>query len=350
MKILFPAWNIDPVNWARLKNTLQPIAAHNELTVIYPNHYPELTEPWANFIAVPSYQTIRMVDLQALTDFALKIIMQLDTFDMVYCFSSGPYFQLINLMLAKLGKVPCVMHINGNGALARSFFMQAGEKLQQDAVDLLGLNSTDVLVPISSNLERVMQKLVIEPARVAPPVPFSVDLDIFNPGPQPSKLCIGYAGRISPEKGTPFLLQLMAETPELKYRMAGPIEKMEGTFPENCSYTGVFEHYEMRYFYVMNSVMVLPSHGEGISALLLEAYACGRPVIGTPECHPEELPLIGWEVPMEKEAWLKTLRSVTTKEAAKRGREARAFIEKKWPSWEDFGTAMQAHFERAHAG
>lgn len=342
--ILFPAWNMDPVNWARLQNTLKPIAERCDLVVVYPDHIPEVNEPWATFIHIPSFRRFKLVDMQSMTDYVIKIIMKAPNFDMVYCFSSGPFFQLVATLLAIITERPCVMHINGHGALARSFFMTEMEKKKEDSVDTLGLNNVDAIVPISSHLRDVMKARVLDPTRVLEPVPFSVNLEAFKPAPLPSKLCIGYAGRISPEKGTEFLLQVMAETPETKYRAAGPIEKMTGTFPDNCHYTGVFEHHEMSHYYYLCSLLALPSAGEGISALILESYACGRGVLATPESHPEELPIIGYEVPRDLEAWTNAIRQLDHAELVKKGQEARTWIEANWPSWDDFGDRMTEIF------
>ena len=344
-KVLFPAWNMDTINWARLQNTLRPIAQRNDLVVVYPDHLPEVKESWATFVRIPTYRNFKLIDMISLTEYVTKIIMKTGDFDLVYCFSSGPFFQLIAVLLAEMANKPCVMHINGHAALSRTFFMTPLRKMQEDAVDTLGLNSVDVIVPICSHLRDVIKARVINPDLVLEPVPFSVDLEAFQPGPMPSKLCVGYAGRISPEKGTEFLLKVMAETPEMRYRIAGPIEKMEGKFPDNCNYTGMFEHHEMPFFYALNSIMTLPSHGEGISALILEAYACGRGVIATPEAHPEELPIIGYEVPLELEPWKKAIQKLTMAKVAKKGIEARKWIEKEWPSWDDFGIRMSQIFK-----
>ena len=343
-RVLFPAWNMDSINWARLQNTLKPIAERNELLVIYPDHIPEVSETWATFIRIPSYRQFRMVDMQSLTDYVVKILMKAPDFDVIYSFSSGPFFQMISTVIARMSGRPCIMHINGHGALARSFYMKAVEKLKEDVVDTITLNNVDRLVPISSHLRDVIRERVLDPSRVIDPVPFSVDLEAFQLGPMPSKFCIGYAGRISPEKGTEFLLQVMAETPEIKYRVAGPIEKLDGKFPDNCNYTGVFEHFEMFHFYHLCSILTLPSYGEGISAQILEAYACGRGIICTPEAHPDELPVFGYEVPLDLEAWKKTVRNISNMEALKKGRQARQWLEENWPSWDDFGDRMTKIF------
>ena len=69
------------------------------------------------------------------------------------------------------------------------------------------LGNVDAIVPISSHLRDVIRARVINPDLVTDPIPFSVDLKAFQPAPMPTKLCVGYAGRISPEKGTEFMLK-----------------------------------------------------------------------------------------------------------------------------------------------
>jgi len=312
--------------------------------VAYPDHVSEVHESWAEFVRIPSYRQYKLVDMMSLTDYVLKIIMTVPDFDVIYSFSSGPFFELIAVLISQMSNKPSVMHINGNGALARGFFMDKTQKLKEDAVDLLALNNVDAIVPISSNLEEVMKNLVLNPERVRSPMPFCVDFDAFPPGPLPDKLCIGYAGRISPEKGTDFLIDVMRETPEVRYRLAGPIEKMTGTFPDNASYKGTYDHHEMKYFYYLCNILALPSYGEGISAQILESYACGRGIICTPEAHPEELPVIGYELPLEAELWRTKFRSLDVETTAKIGREARDWIKDNWPSWDEFGVGMSTIF------
>jgi glycosyltransferase involved in cell wall biosynthesis len=220
------------------------------------------------------------------------------------------------------------------------------DKLLQDTVDRFTLNNVDLVVPISSVLRDAMLQRVKSAAAVSEPVPFTVDTKHFSPYPSlPEKVVVGYGGRVSPEKGFPFFAHVMEATPQLSYRLAGPFQMNLG-LPDNCHYDGIMSLLDMPGFYAKCSVLALPSFGEGIPGMILEAYACGRPVVVTPESLPPCLPCFGWTVGRDVAEWKRALEGITQGEVQRYGEEARRWVTSQWPSWSDFAVTMREKFEQ----
>lgn len=340
LRVIFPMWGFAPQQFWRMEALLKSVAAHVELEIFHPQDKTPPEVPWANFKDVDPLCNLQRID-QTLA-YAQHIVMKMADFDVLYCFSGGPHFQLLYGFIAHMAKKPAVMHLNGNGALARTYALGPYECAAQDALDVTSLNMMHAIVPISSNLEGIIRAKVSNPDRVMAPIPTSVDTDYFIPTELPRELVIGYGGRLSPEKGTGFLKDLMALTSDVRYRIAGPIQT-DFTFPENCHYMGELRYQDMTNFYGGASVVILPSWGEGLSGNILEAYSCGRPVIVSPQAHPPELEVHGWELPLDLGAWVELIHSLEKGDLTEKGAMARAYI-KKWPTWAEYGEKLKQVF------
>jgi len=339
VRVAFPAWNTDKYNWDRVAAALKPLSAVCDLEVFSYGPLPEAD--WCRFTRInpPS-------DLLSLYDMArdaVQVVTALDDFDLLYCWSGGAYFQVFCSLIAQVAGKPMVMHVNGDGALSRKHHCRPMDRVLQDAVDRLSLNDVDLLVPISSVLKQAVEARV-KHGRVSEPVPFCVDAEHYKPLPFPEEFCIGYAGRVSPEKGFPFFTKVMESAASRKFRLAGVLQ-MAMQFPENAHYMGCLSLRDMLGFYRLSSVVALPSYGEGIPGIVLEAYACGRPVIVTPESLPSELPCFGWSVPHNVGEWKRTVEAITQAEVEEKGAAARAWLVENWPSWTDFAVTMKGKFE-----
>lgn len=340
MKVIFPMWGFAPQQFWRMEALLKSVADQVDLEIFHPQNKEPPDVPWANFKAVDPLCNLQRID-QTLA-YAQHIVMKMADFDVLYCFSGGPHFQLLYGFIAHMAKKPAVMHLNGNGALARTYALGPYECAAQDALDVASLNMMDAIVPISSNLGEIIRAKVSNPDRVGAPVPASVDTEYFTPTELPRDLVVGYGGRLSPEKGTAFLSDLMSLTSGVRYMIAGPIQT-EFLFPKNCYYMGELKYRDMINFYDSASVVTLPSWGEGLSGNILEAYSCGRPVIVSPQAHPPELEVHGWELPLELEEWVELIHSLERDDLVEKGVQARAYIEK-WPTWADYGEKLKQAF------
>jgi glycosyltransferase involved in cell wall biosynthesis len=343
MRILFPMWVVNPMTWPRMRDPLKAIARHADLEILLSTREPLPKAPWAKFTSVLPWPEI--TNIKSTLEFAQRVLMGCRDFDLIYCWSGGPYHELIAAEIAELAQKPIVMHINGDGHLARGFFLDPLEKLKQDTVDRIALNAMTRIVPISSTLQERIKTRIGDPENVTSPVPFSIDLHHFRPSPHPREVTYGYSGRLSPEKGLDFLLDLIREKTHRGFRAVGPIEVPNRQIPDNLHYDGVLDYQDMPDFYEKVSAVLLPSYGEGIPGSILEAYATGRPVIVTPEAHPPELAVYGWEIPRDIDAWRETMATISREQIMRRGRDARKYIETKWPTWDKYAETMMRIFQ-----
>lgn len=340
IRVVYPGYHVDNYNWDRVRNILIPLSKLVDLTVYYFEDQPRPTENFCKFVAVPR------PDMRLYSAGVLDVVKNLPDFDLLYCWSGGAYDQLLHVLTAQLAKVPIVMHINGDAHLSRRKHIGVdftwAMKFLQDAVDRMTLNNIDCIVPISSNLQKVIMSRVKNINRVSNPLPFTVDTDQFKPHKFPNSIIAGYAGRISPEKGFPFLTNVMNST-QRNFRMCGPVQ-MRIVMPQNCRYDGLLSLQFMYAFYAACSLITLPSHGEGIPGMILESYACGRPVIVTPEALPPEIPCFGWSVDRNVQSWKSTLESITQDEIEQKGKLARDWILEHWLSWDEFANELVNRF------
>ncbi|OLP18781.1 glycosyl transferase family 1 [Leptolyngbya sp. 'hensonii'] len=119
-------------------------------------------------------------------------------------------------------------------------------------------------------------------------VPFGAPIEYFQPQPKPDdRFRVLFVGRVGPRKGVHYLLQSWKSLhlPDAELLLVGLNE-----FPEPwlSPYEGLFRyvpsvpHASLNQYYSSASVLVLPSLVEGMPLVLLEAMACGIPLITTP--------------------------------------------------------------------
>jgi len=93
---------------------------------------------------------------------------------------------------------------------------------------------------------------------------------------------VGFAGRLTPEKGIFDFIELARLTPDYEFRVAGKQTAILDSvdIPHNLKFEGLLGASQMENFYLRAKVIVFPSRWyEGFPMTLLEAFSCKTPVI-----------------------------------------------------------------------
>lgn len=261
--------------------------------------------------------------------------------DVFYCLSGmqepAHYF-------SKATDIPYVVRLRGNHFKVRETMNITWWKKRIDNyLDTKFLVEADLVIPISSNLKEEAILWGVPISKVSYVVGLGVDTNLFKPAnvDREDGFVVGYAGRISPEKGVDRIISIAKQLPEIQFIIAGK-NQMPHMFPprlKNLTYLGELPLSKMPWFYNNCDLIILPSYTEGLPNVLLEAYACGKPVLATPEAFPfREIPLFGNTADFEK--WGEEIPRLLNDEPRFEylGKWARRFVvEQKCFTWNSFG-------------
>jgi phosphatidylinositol alpha-mannosyltransferase len=128
-------------------------------------------------------------------------------------------------------------------------------------------------------------------------LPNGVDVARFSPGAPPARLGPGptvvCVGRLDPRKGVAHLIDalpaLAAQVPDVRLVVVGdgPLRRRlarraRRTAPERVSFRGAVAPGELAGYYTGADAVCCPAtHNESFGIVILEAMACGRPVVAT---------------------------------------------------------------------
>ncbi|MCP5373309.1 MAG: glycosyltransferase family 4 protein [Hyphomicrobiales bacterium] len=155
------------------------------------------------------------------------------------------------------------------------------------------LARADGLVAVSAALARRMTDLGADPARLAV-LRNGVDLDRFRPpagdrAPDPAAPRILSAGNLVPLKGHDLVIGALAALPGARLRIAGDgpergnlaRQAADLGVADRVTFLGKVAHGDMPALYGDADVLVLASSREGMPNVVLEAMACGTPVVAS---------------------------------------------------------------------
>ena len=263
-------------------------------------------------------------------------------------------------LCCRVQKIPYLVNITGLG----SAFENDGlvRKIVVLLYKIALKNARCVFFQNRANQE-IFEKLHIrgKKARLVPGSGVNLDRHCFKEYPSKEKtMILLYVGRVMKEKGIDELLYAAAkirkEYPEVAFRLVGNYED---------DYKDVIEQYEKEKivahtgyqkditpYYQEASAIVMPSYHEGMSNVILEASASGRPVLasqipGCQEGFEDGVTGLGF-VPRDREALLETLRkfiSLSHEERVRMGKNARIKMEKEF----DRRKVVQIYMEEIHA-
>lgn len=225
----------------------------------------------------------------------------------------------------KMG-VPYVVRLRGNHREVRK--AAKVNVIRGKALNFLetrGLKKANLVIPNSRDLAKRAVEWGVEKEKITSPVYNGIDSRMFRPMnvDRSEKFTIAYAGRISMAKRALHLLKIAENLPSVHFIVAGG-KQMDVDFPSNVEYLGRLPFSEMPNFYNKADLLILPSATEGFPNTVLEAYACGKPVLVAREAFPEELKVFGSKADInEFESEIKALKKVDLKAV---GRQARLYV------------------------
>lgn len=167
------------------------------------------------------------------------------------------------------------------------------------------LIGADRVIAVSEDLADRARDLGVAEERLRQ-IPNGVDCELFRPAtrtPGEGGWRLIYCGRYDPAKGIDELLQalkgLRAEGRDVHLDLVGGgATALKNDFPERAAQLGVGDRVrfidevpwrQMPALFGAADIFVLPSHSEGLPLSLLEAFACGLPVVTTRCGGPEEV-------------------------------------------------------------
>lgn len=264
--------------------------------------------------------------------------------DVVYSLS-GPCEQLFSRDFSSWRRVPYVLRLRGDfEAEIPQVIKNRLKRAFNSRLQLRGIKSADLIIPISKKL---MRKAVEEWSckHVTEPAPIGVDTEFFKPmnvkRENKDTMTVLYAGRISPEKGILRFLNIAEQLPNIKFIVAGRLQ-MDVKFHKNAEYYGWVPFHEMPKTYNKCDLVILPSLTEGFPCTILEAYACGKPVLAAKEAFPEELKIFGAVCDIEE--FEEKLKQWDLHKLREMGYEARKYVIRSF-TWKKFGESIVKHLE-----
>ena len=248
-------------------------------------------------------------------------------------------------LCCRLKRIPYIANITGLGSV-----FENGGMVQKIVVLLykLSLKKASCIFFQNKKNQEIFEQHGIygRKARLVPGSGVNLDRHAFEEySSKEEKMIFLYVGRVMKEKGIEELLYaakvLCEENPQVIFRLVGNYEEDYKDIVEQYEKEGILEligyQKEIHPYYQEAAAVLMPSYHEGMSNVILEASATGRPVLASniPGCQEGfEDGITGFGFPpRDKEALLEALRKfvkLSEDERAQMGKNARAKMEREF--------------------
>lgn len=220
-----------------------------------------------------------------------KLIHTRTDFDIIHAHSHLFYSTNLCSLVRKIGSVPLVITTHGLiGQTAPYWF----SNLYLKSMGKFTLNCADRIISYTTVEKKTLIKLGIDKKKIKV-IPNGVDTNLFLPiEKQETELIrILWIGRFVPGKGVEYLIDafntLIKDFPNVKLNMIGkgPLKKNIEQKIQDLDLRGSINikefvpNTDLPETYQNSEVFVLPSLNEGVPRTILEAMACGVPVVCT---------------------------------------------------------------------
>jgi glycosyltransferase involved in cell wall biosynthesis len=188
---------------------------------------------------------------------------------------------LVGTWLGRLTNKPLVTTLHGSDVrLARTVaFARPGFRHV--------MHRSTVVTAVSRWLASEAQQVVSAPAPIVAPMPVAVDL--FTPGGKRSRDRLLFVGRLNKQKGIELLLHAISRIPDRSISLdvvgdgedRAALEALAGALGagDRVRWHGALPHDRLPDFYRAAAALVVPSIGEGLGLVAVEAQLCETPVI-----------------------------------------------------------------------
>jgi alpha-maltose-1-phosphate synthase len=145
----------------------------------------------------------------------------------------------------------------------------------------------DHIFVASSITQQSLLKEGVSPNKITV-IPYGAPIDYFQPQPKlDTTFRALFVGQVGPRKGVHYLMQVWQELqlPQAELMLVGVNQFSKSwlsQLPNGVRYIPSVPHSTLNQYYSNANVFVFPSLVEGFGLVLLEAMACGIPVITTP--------------------------------------------------------------------
>ena len=263
-------------------------------------------------------------------------------------------------LCCRMKRIPYIVNITGLGSV-----FENGGMVQKIVVFLykLALKKASCIFFQNAKNQEIFKKygILAKKTRLVPGSGVNLDRHAFEEySSREEKMIFLYVGRVMKEKGIEELLyaakRLCNEYPEVIFRLVGNYEENYKDIVEQYEKEGILEligyQKEIHPFYKEAAAVLMPSYHEGMSNVILEASASGRPVLASniPGCQEGfEDGITGFGFPArDKDALLEALRKfmkLSEEEKAQMGTNARMKMEREF----DRKQVVNAYMEEIEA-
>ncbi len=210
--------------------------------------------------------------------------------DVIHCHSHLFFTSLFATMIGKIRRKKLIVTVHGVMA-SREESINTAQKIWLNTISRFIFKNASKIICLTSKDAEEIQKYGANKEKILI-IPNGVDLDMFSYSSE-SEGYILWAGRFVPEKGTEYLINALPgvfkEFPQVKMVFIGdgPLKQemiklaKDNSIHDNCTFIPFSPHEKVAEMMKKCMLFVLPSIKEGLPSIVLEAMACGKPVITT---------------------------------------------------------------------